>query len=82
MRVISTHTGDYEHKVGDYKLRIDRYEKEPIRNLRNEKYTCSKQNVKQQHLQQKSKNEHIDKVTLEWIWLKRESVTWRILMRN
>lgn len=33
VRVISTHTGDYEHKVGDYKLRTGGYEKEPIRNL-------------------------------------------------
>lgn len=40
--IISTQTGNCAHKVGRYKLRIDGYEKEPIRNLRNEKSTYSK----------------------------------------
>lgn len=78
VRVISTHIRDYEHKVGGYTLRTDGYEKEPVINLRNEKYIHSEQNIKIKPIQ-KSKNEHI---TLEWIWLKRESIIWGMEMRN
>ena len=36
-RIVSSQTGSYAHKMGRYKLRIDKFEKETIENLRNVK---------------------------------------------
>lgn len=36
-RRVSSQTGNYAHKMGRHKLRIDKFEKETIENLRNVK---------------------------------------------
>lgn len=36
-RIVSSQTGNYAHQRGRHKLRIDKFEKETIENLRNVK---------------------------------------------
>ena len=75
-RIVSSQTENYAHKMGRHKLRIDKFEKETIENLRNVKV----RNVRKTLQQEKSSKIH--RVILWWVWLKREPVTWRLEVRN